>query len=83
MKFKSKFVGNKAYQQGGQSRKGQALNTKDPVKMKGALDEFMAQKEKLKDRLSVQHLAEAWQVPNSTLRRRVLNGYKSAVHASG
>lgn len=47
--------------------------------MEGGMKDFLNQKEKpIEEQLSIRNLADHWNVPDSTLRRNVINGSKVA-----
>ena len=66
------------------SHKNEALYKWEEKNMEGALSEFMDQKNKpSSEQLTIRKLTEAWSVPNSTLRRRILGACKVAQRNSG
>ena len=60
-----------------QNRKGRKLNSWDESRMKSAIEEFK------KGEQGLRHIARAWNVPKSTLARRVKGLVNGCRHASG
>jgi len=65
-------------------RKGKKINTWDPHRMEGAVQEYVSSQCKIKpNSTSIRQLARAWDVPYATFRRRILGMVKGCGHESG
>jgi len=59
------------------NRKGRTLNQWDPARLQSAVNEFACGK------LSLRQLSRAWNIPKSTLQRRIAGKVTQPGHASG